>query len=227
MSFLKEVIDNDPRVLGFAIILVSLFGLMIARKVNAKRKQNKLEAEYSDMDGEGLYLETGEPNTAKINKGVELAKSYMDCYVEYRGIRHEKKDPGDVNRERAWKYIQAGVEIDNVDAIRMMGDIYRKGVHTNTTHLEPNYEMAKSYYTRAMDKNDPVAMYELGMMYYKGIGVDKDRKYGESLLRNSSNMGFDVAKQWFSSRLTTRLTIIFAIIFFLIMILPMILIWVL
>ena len=39
-------------------------------------------------------------------------------------------------------------------------------------------------------------MYQLGLMYYKGLGVPKDKEIARSWMKKSSDGGYKLAKQW-------------------------------
>jgi TPR repeat protein len=53
----------------------------------------------------------------------------------------------------------------------MLGDMYRRGLASGQA---PDYGAALSCYTQAARQNNQRAMYQLGLMYEKGLGVSRN-----------------------------------------------------
>ncbi|MBR4986543.1 MAG: sel1 repeat family protein [Proteobacteria bacterium] len=142
-------------------------------------------------------LDVQDPEAQKlILKGIELAKTYMDVYDTNRGQKLKRLDPGDEKCVKAYKLAKAGERLDNTDAYRLLGDIYYRGAHFGNDHIDKDYERAWYYYNKALVKDDPIAMFRVGVMNYKGQSVIRDKTKGLSLIKNAAELGCPDAKQW-------------------------------
>ena len=56
-------------------------------------------------------------------------------------------------------------------ALRAVGDAYLNG-----EGVERDFTLASEYYTKASTSGDPVAAYNLSLLYYDGRGVQQDLK---------------------------------------------------
>ncbi|MBQ1925015.1 MAG: sel1 repeat family protein [Proteobacteria bacterium] len=163
----------------------------------SRRKRLEKEVEKKLQLDENLDLSN--PDDETVHKCVDLALAYMENYYTINGAL-TLEPPSQKNKAKALKYINIGVNADDPDAIKLMGDIYYYGVNTKEQQINQDYQQAKSYYERAIDKNGQIgAMYQLGLMYYKGLGVPKDKEIARSWMQKSSDGGYKLAKQWINS----------------------------
>ena len=201
-SYLYEVLAYDPSVIGAAVLVIVLIVTSVLRKRRLKREKESLECEYQRLSALSTYHEEDtEARTDRILKGIELAKSYMDVY-DYgtKGEIFRKLDPGDENCSKALGVIRDGLEINNIEAKRLMGDIYLRGVHYGSENVEKDYIKSREYYQEAADDNDVFGMYGLGIIYYKGYGVKRDRKQGKFWMQKSMQSGCPLAKAWLDNQ---------------------------
>ena len=52
-----------------------------------------------------------------------------------------------------------------------------------------NYQAAFSYYMQAAKQNLPLAMYNVGVCYFNGVGVRQDKAIAEQYLRKAASAG--------------------------------------
>lgn len=83
--------------------------------------------------------------------------------------------------EQAIKLAEAG----NVDAQLFLGYSYLYGENNFST----NYEKAYEYYAKAALQNNPIALNNLGSLYYSGVGVDRNSAKAAVLFEKSAKLG--------------------------------------
>ena len=96
---------------------------------------------------------------------------------------------------KAMDYLKKAVELGSEDAFYNIGFLYEQG-----RGVEKNYIEAERYYLKALEydnSNANSARCQLGIMYYEGRdGVKKDKKKGESLLKEAAKKGDENAKKY-------------------------------
>lgn len=101
------------------------------------------------------------------------------CYGSGIGVGQNMNASMEWNRKAA--------ELGNVKAQYFLGYEYV---------LSNNYSAGAKWYQMAADKNDPDAQYGLAELYYKGKGVEKNRKKAIELYRKSAEQGNNDAKKF-------------------------------
>lgn len=106
-------------------------------------------------------------------------------------IYHDEKD----DYAQALYYLNKAAELGDENAFFNLGFTYEQGHGT-----EKDYTKAEEYYKKALKYDNSLtnsARYRLGVMYYEGRdGVKKDKKKGESLLKEAAKNGNEKAKKY-------------------------------
>ena len=106
-------------------------------------------------------------------------------------IYHNEKE----DYAKALYYLNKAAELGDENAFFNLGYIYEHGNGT-----EKSYTKAEEYYKKALEYDNSLtnsARYRLGVIYYEGReGVKKDKKKGESLLKEAAKNGNDKAKKY-------------------------------
>ena len=84
------------------------------------------------------------------------------------------RTPTALSSEENIKRLQKRVEVDDVESINHLGDIYSKGTHG----LPQDYAKALELWHRAANRYDP-AYFSIGIAYYDGRGVEVDKTKAE------------------------------------------------
>lgn len=86
--------------------------------------------------------------------------------IHYQGMRGVPKD-----HRKALKFLKMAADSKNSNAMAYLGKMYLEG---GSDAIEQNYELAKDYFTSAIEKNSAAGYCGLGTMYLYGKGVEKD-----------------------------------------------------
>lgn len=91
----------------------------------------------------------------------------------------------DFDNEKAMYYLKRMAdEYDDVNACRDLAINYNAG-----ELIEEDFEKAKYYFEKAIEKGDVESLYELAYMYIYGNGVDKDVGKGFNLIKQAADKG--------------------------------------
>ncbi len=101
-----------------------------------------------------------------------------ECYLFGKGV---DKDP-----KRAIDLLNAASVLNNVRALDLLGNVYRKGV---PGLMEPNYAESFRLFSRATELGFLDAQGNLGVLYINGQGVAKDEKKAASLFKDGAEKG--------------------------------------
>jgi TPR repeat protein len=115
---------------------------------------------------------------ASDNGDVEGMYALGECYFFGKGV---EKDP-----KKAIDLLATSAGLNNVRAMDLLGNIYRKGV---PNLLEPNHEEAFRLFSRAAEMGYLDAQGNLGVLYINGQGVTKDEKKAVSLFQDGAEKG--------------------------------------
>ena len=180
---------NNSQKSGFAIITVILLMAMTALPVLAENsgfvtEEAKPAAIDSASGDKAPLFEAARSGYAPAQ--VELAKLYEDkndlesaaywyelaaknnnAEAEYkigryylRGLGGKPKDP-----DTALKYISAAARLGQLEAVTLMG---------NYCYYLKDFDNALGWFRNAAEKDDPEAIYRLGLMHENGEGVEKN-----------------------------------------------------
>ena len=92
--------------------------------------------------------------------------------------------------ENSFEYVKSEAESGDVDAMYKLGLMYYNGHRVSQDFAE-----AKSWYEKAVEYGNGYALYNLGFMYYDGIGVEKDKTKAIQLIKQSANLGLELAQE--------------------------------
>lgn len=89
------------------------------------------------------------------------------------------------NYEKAAQFLAAAAEYDHAGAIGLIGQMYLRG--TPVTPKDP--ATARELLSFSAEAGNREAQYNLGFIYSKGIGLEKNLKIANSWYRQSANQG--------------------------------------
>lgn len=81
---------------------------------------------------------------------------------------------------------------NNSDVAYMLGNIYKNNMLM--------YSLAKNWYENAIERGSKKALFELGKMYYQGIGVSQDDNMAMQLIEEAAKQG-DIEAQYWTGKL--------------------------
>ena len=73
----------------------------------------------------------------------------------------------------------------------------------STAFKRGDYETALAMFTKAANKGDASAQFNLGLMYAKGLGVDANQEDALRWIKKSADLGFAPAKQYLKNAHTS------------------------
>lgn len=103
---------------------------------------------------------------------------YAECLIFAKGV---PKDP-----QRALTLLTSAAEFGNVQAMSMLGDLYKKGI---PGVLPPDLSESFRLYSRAADKGLLDAQGNLGVLYINGQGVERDPAKAVELFKDGAERG--------------------------------------
>lgn len=112
---------------------------------------------------------------ASDNGDTEGMFALGECLLFGKGV---EKDP-----KRAIEVLNAASVLNNVRALDLLGNVYRRGV---PGLIEPNYSESFRLFSRAAELGFLDAQGNLGVLYINGQGVEKDEKKGAELFREGA-----------------------------------------
>lgn len=188
-------------IITFFLVIFLQFFTSVARPFDRK------EGNYGQLPRDIIllksYAETGDAWAmyklakeydagSKVDKNLpEAMKWYQDAAdlgfapaaVEI-GIKYFQGTLGSVDKEKAILWFRRAYDAGYGVAAYNIGAIYLK---------EKNYEGANTWFNRASQLGEPSSMVQLGWMYARGIGVEKNCSKSLEFLKRSINAGNGVA----------------------------------
>lgn len=145
------------------------------------QKQARARTAYStltDPDKRAAYLKTIGLTDERIKKERETAAACAHLSEEYRARR---------GNEEFWAYYDEllfGALVGDSDAQNDLGELYYDG-----EELERDIDFAVFWFKEAVKKKHPDAMYNLGVCYVNGEGVEKNNSIGLGYIRQAAFRG--------------------------------------
>lgn len=105
------------------------------------------------------------------------------------------------NKNWSYKFIEFCFEESNQNnsfAQCHLGIFYENGVTIEDKVIEKNYEKAKEFYSKSIDKNNPVGYNNLGRIHEFGIGIPKSLNKARELYKKSAKFGYSIGMYNFS-----------------------------
>jgi TPR repeat protein len=90
------------------------------------------------------------------------------------------------DRDLSWNWYRKSARQGDPRAMFSLGDI---------CYIEKNYSGAHTWFTRAARAGHKKSLYWLGKLYWKGYGIDQDRKQALALFAQASKAGVQEAKR--------------------------------
>ena len=191
-------------------ILISFFSIFFAFSTLAAEDLSLI-----DLFGEEENKQSEETNKSPQNSNPQLKKEDDKVnYPEEQTVEEDKKskiseffsflnipffrtkDPTkqkelsrqeDEPQENYEQRLARLAEVGDVDAALSLGYMYLFG----TNGVKNDNEKAFKYYSLAAQKDDPVAINNLGSLYYSGIGTEKNIPEATRLFEKATQMGND------------------------------------
>ena len=170
-------------------------------------KENNRSSKYDEIIRCGLEAVKDEPYLKELKKG-KFGNAYLvsDAIVsEYLKDKDEERS-FELNTELDsivhFLLLHSAQEGDNAEGQFRYANMWLCGlpVAANETNLSQNLsDYAKGeafkYYAFAAAKNHPIACYNLGLCYEKGIGCEPDLKAAIKMYKESAQLGFELANK--------------------------------
>ena len=90
----------------------------------------------------------------------------------------------EINPEKMWYYLQTAADLNDTEAMVIMGTRYRDGKYTKQDH-----EKAISLFQASLDMGNASAMFMISNYYAQGLVVQQDKQYALSLLKQAYDLG--------------------------------------
>ena len=111
-----------------------------------------------------------------------IRTTQADCQI--RGGEYVSYDRA--NYQTALKVWRDSADAGDPEAMNYVGEIYLKGLG-----IDPDYDLAQTWFKKAAEKGNNRAKINLGYMYEEGLGVDKDMTKALNLYREASGITND------------------------------------
>lgn len=141
-------------------------------------QEQKTEEKTQASDEKSAEQENGDSFFSFITKPISKLFSADDEVVDNNG----KKE---TFLEQSLRLANEG----NVESQMNLGYMYLYG----NNGVEQDFEKAFEYYNMAAEQNNPIALNNIGSLYFNGIGVEKNRAKALDYFRRSATLGNDNA----------------------------------
>lgn len=143
---------------------------------------NKRGAIPPDLPGAAVWFQKA------AQKGEPSAMYLLaECYLNSKGVT---RDP-----RQAIELLQKAVEKNDPASMNKLGDLYKKGI---PGILEPDFGEAFRLFSSAKDLGFDDALGNLGVLYIRGEGVEKNEKQGLELIQEGVRRGNGTCKFLFA-----------------------------
>ena len=170
-----------PAMADEEVSLLDLFGEESKQEVAQKAEKQEIQKEVKN------HTET---ESAAENKAEEkVDEAGMFSFLNFSFLRKEKAEEfarkSDEAQDIYEKRIDSLAEEGDVDACLTLGFMYLYGENG----VEQDEEKAFKYYSIAAEKEDKIALNNLGSLYFSGIGVKKDVAKAAELFEKAAKLG--------------------------------------
>lgn len=169
LDIAEETTDAEAK-----IKILTAAGLMYVEGKGVQKDEQKgfkLIKQAVELDTTNLFPE------AKI----ALARSYL------KGIGTER------NKVEGIRLLKEAAETGNVKGQLSFGKCWLNGICSENN---PDYQQALYWLRKAGEKDDPEALFLLGVMWREGSGIEKDEAQGLNLIKLSAQKGNKEATQY-------------------------------
>ena len=159
------------------IMLIALFVFLGISESNAQIDLGtNVETEKNDVK---------EIKTAKESK-VDEKKEGVFSFMNFSfGKKNTDVNTDQSKTENVITRLEKQAEEGSLDAQLSLGYVYLYGENG----IKPDDKKSFRYYSMAAEQNDPIALNNLGSLYYSGIGVEKDTSKAIELFTKASALG--------------------------------------
>ena len=165
------------------VSLIDLFGEE-TKKEEAEKAIEKKKQEEQKAQAETEAVAENDTDTKE-----KVDDSGMFSFLNFSFLRKDKAEEfvrkSDEPQEIYEKRIDKLAEEGDVDACLTLGYMYLYGENG----VEQDEEKAFKYYSIAAEKEDKIALNNLGSLYFSGIGVEKDIKTAAELFERAAELG--------------------------------------
>ena len=138
----------------------------------AQTKLAKLYEDKNDLESAAYWFEQAAENNDPEAE-YKIGRYYL------RGLGGKPQDP-----DTALKHISAAARLGHTEAVTLMG---------NYCYYLKDYDNALGWFRNAAAKEDPEAIYRLGLMYENGEGVEKNDAEAFKHFKTAAGKGHDDA----------------------------------
>ena len=127
-------------------------------------------------------LYTWMKRAADLGDNVAIQRMVAFCALEEPGFEGRQKETVD--------WLKKGVANDDAVSQCFLGEMYISG----GPDLEKDINKGIGLLQKSCDAQNPRAYYQMGLIYYKGDGIPKDKHKAKELLQWSADRGFEEAQ---------------------------------
>lgn len=167
------------RMKQFFLIGILSFGII----VNAYAQ---LELGVEDITGSMIDLET---DTEEKENSSDEENWFFGLKKTFNIFSDSSSSSGEAQQTETLEDKKAKAQNGDIEAMLDLGYMYLYG----TNGVETNYKQAFTYYKMAADKQNPVALNNLGSLYFNGIGTKRNYQMALKLFEEAANLGSDDA----------------------------------
>lgn len=129
----------------------------------------------------------------QYNDSMEVKARPLDYERGSGGSVDIKSTGGEEQDEAQLSLIRMGAEAGGAEAQYFRGLMFEMGKGE-----QKNLAKAVEWYRRSAGQRHPEALYRLGLLFFKGWGVEQNEREGERLIMEAAELGCPEAEQWVS-----------------------------
>lgn len=155
---------------------------------NIAAKLEKIETAYATLSDPQKRIEYNESigyPESKIEEERKLVREFAEIEAEYRKRIASKE---------FWEHydeLTSSALEGNAASQNSLGELYYEG-----DELEQDFEQAVFWFKEAAKQKHPDAMYNLGICFINGEGVEQNKSTGLGFIRQAAKLGSKAAKQY-------------------------------
>ncbi len=166
--------------------LIDLFG----EEDNKQAENSQTPPQNTNIQQDKNEKDDGEQQISNSDKKSKISEFFTFLNIPFfrskdsfkqPELTQNKNEPQENYEQRLIKMAEAG----NVDACLTLGYVYLFG----ESGVKKDEEKAFKYYSMAADKDDIIALNNLGSLYYSGIGTEKNIPEATRLFEKATQLG--------------------------------------
>ena len=169
--------------------LIDLFGEEENKQdENSQKKSQETNVQQSKNDKEGELNDQTQTSDSEQNSKISDFFSFLNIpffrsqdALKQQELSPNKNEPQESYEQRLIKMAESG----DVDACLTLGYLYLFGENG----IKKDEKQAFKYYSIAAEKNDIIALNNLGSLYYSGIGTKKNITEATKLFEKATQLG--------------------------------------